>query len=293
MKITNKYNLPEALVNAMLEDGYSKGNSEYSVTGLLQPPKVALLREQYDDQIEMDVSDKMFTFLGTALHKVLESTVMPDNCTYEERLHTKIEGTTISGAIDVQERGPNGTTVWDYKVTSVWSVINEKAEWVEQLNMYKWFVETVKGERVVGLKICAFLRDWSKNGNGANYPQASIVTIDIPMWTATETEEFIARRLNAHKKAKMLKDFGEELPPCSNAERWMSETTFAVKREGRKTAIRVLTNVDEAKEMAAKENGYVETRLGEPRRCTGNYCQVSQWCSQYQGEFNRQSNTIA
>jgi hypothetical protein len=288
MKITNKYNLPEALVNAMLEDGYSKGNSEYSVTGLLQPPKVALLREQYDDQIEMDVSDKMFTFLGTALHKVLESTVMPDNCTYEERLHTKIEGTTISGAIDVQERGPNGTTVWDYKVTSVWSVINEKTEWVEQLNMYKWFVETVKGERVVGLKICAFLRDWSKNGNGANYPQASIVTIDIPMWTATETEEFIMKRLNAHKKAKMLKDFGEELPPCSNAERWMSETTFAVKREGRKTAIRVLTNVDEAKEMAAKENGYVETRLGEPRRCAGNYCQVSQWCSQYQGEKSEQ-----
>ena len=88
-------------------------------------------------------------------------------------------------------------------------------------------------------------------------------------------------RLNAHKKAKMARDFGEELPPCSNAERWMSETTFAVKREGRKTAIRVLTNVDEAKEMAIKENGYVETRLGEPRRCAGNYCQVSQWCSQY------------
>ena len=211
---------------------------------------------------------------------------MPDNCTFEERLHTKVDGTSISGAIDVQERSAFGTTIWDYKVTSVWSVINEKSEWVEQLNMYKWLVETVKGERIIGLKICAFLRDWSKNGNGTNYPEASIVTVDIPMWTATETEAFIMDRLNAHKKAKMARDFGEELPPCSNAERWMSETTFAVKREGRKTAIRVLTNVDEAKEMAAKENGYVETRLGEPRRCAGNYCQVSQWCSQYNGEKN-------
>jgi len=286
MKITNKYNLPAALVNAMMRDDYSKGPSEYSVTGLLTPPKVALLREQYDDQIEIDVSDKMFTFLGTALHTVMESTVMPHNCTFEERLHATVDGTSISGAIDVQERGIFGTTIWDYKVTSVWSVINEKSEWVEQLNMYKWLVEALKGERVVGLKICAFLRDWSKNNRGGNYPESSIVMVDIPMWTATETEAFIMARVNAHRKAKMARDFGEELPPCSDKERWMSETTFAVKREGRKTAIRVLTDIEEAKEMAVKEKGYVETRIGEPRRCAGNYCQVSQWCNQYQGENN-------
>ncbi len=282
MNITNNFNLPAALVNAMMKDEYTKGSSEYSVTGLLQPPKVALLREQYDSQIEIDISDKMFAFLGTALHKVLESTKMPDDCTFEERLYATVDGTQISGAIDVQERGPFGTTIWDYKVTSVWSVINQKQEWVEQLNMYKWLMETTKQERVVALKICAFLRDWSQNGNGTNYPKASIVTVDIPIWTATETEAFIMERLNAHRKAKMARDFGEELPPCSNAERWMSETTFAVKREGRKTAIRVLTSEQEAKEMAVKENGYVETRLGEPRRCAGNYCQVNKWCSQYQ-----------
>jgi len=161
-------------------------------------------------------------------------------------------------------------------------VINEKSEWVEQLNMYKWLVEALKGERVVGLKICAFLRDWSTNNRGGNYPESSIVMVDIPMWTATETEAFIMARVNAHRKAKMARDFGEELPPCSDKERWMSETTFAVKREGRKTAIRVLTDIEEAKEMAVKEKGYVETRLGEPRRCTGNYCQVNQWCGQYQ-----------
>ena len=293
MRITNKYNLPMALTSAMMKDDYSKGASEYSVTGLLQPPRVALLREQYDDQIEIDISDTMYTFLGTALHKVLEAAGMPANNTAEERLYADVEGSKISGQIDVQERTPAGTVIWDYKVTSVWSVIHEKTEWVEQLNMYKWFVETVKQERVVGLKVCAFLRDWSKNGSGANYPEASIVVVDIPVWSATETEAFIRDRLNAHKMAKMAKDFGEELPLCSNQERWMSETTFAVKREGRKTAIRVLTSEQEAKEMAIKENGYVETRLGEPRRCTGNYCQVSQWCSQYQSEFNCQSNTIA
>ena len=284
MKVTNKYNLPIALVRAMSRDDYTKGKSDYSVTGLLTPPKVALLREQYNDRMEMDISDKMYTFLGTALHKVMEDTVMPENCPYEERLFTEIDGTTISGAIDIQERVPAGTIVWDYKVTSVWSVMYKKDEWVQQLNMYKWFVETVKKERVVGLKICAFLRDWSGNKTGENYPEASIVIVDIPLWTATEAEEFIRNRLNAHKEAKMVMEFGQELVPCSDKERWMSETTFAVKREGRKTAIRVLTSEQEAKEMAEKEKGYVETRTGEPRRCAGNYCGVAEWCKQYQGE---------
>ena len=286
MKITNKYGLPAALVNALSKDGYSKGNSDYSVTGLLTPPRVALLRERYQDQMEMDISEKMFTFLGTALHDVMEKTVMPENCTYEERLFAQIDGTTISGAIDIQEKTLAGTIIWDYKVTSVWSVMNEKSEWIEQLNMYKWFVETVKKERVVALKICAFLRDWSANGRGENYPEASIVIVDIPIWSATETEEFIRERLNSHKLARMSVDFGDEPVSCSDKERWMSETTFAVKREGRKTAIRVLTDIEEAKEMAVKENGYVETRLGEPRRCAGNYCGVAQWCKQYQGEKN-------
>jgi hypothetical protein len=64
----------------------------------------------------------------------------------------------------------------------------------------------------------------------------------------------------------------------------MSETVFAVKREGRKTAIRVLKDEEEAKSLAEKEKGYVETRLGEPRRCTGNFCGVAQWCKQFQDE---------
>ena len=284
MKVTNKYGLPEALVRALSRDEYTKGSSDYSVTGLLIPPKVALLRERYQDEMEMDISEKMYTFLGTALHNALEKTLMPENCTYEERLFTTVDGTTISGAIDIQEKTPQGTVVWDYKVTSVWSVMREKTEWIEQLNMYKWFVETVKKEKVCGLKICAFLRDWSNNGRGEGYPDSSIVVVDIPMWTSTQAETFIRERLNAHKVGQMAHDFGDELPACTDQERWMSETTFAVKREGRKTAIRVLTDADEAKEMAVKENGYVEVRLGEPRRCAGDYCGVSKWCNQYQGE---------
>ena len=84
----------------------------------------------------------------------------------------------------------------------------------------------------------------------------------------------------------MAVDFGEELQPCSPEERWMKETTFAVKREGRKTAIRLFKTMEEATELAEKEKGYVETRAGEATRCVGDFCGVSKWCNQYQGELN-------
>jgi hypothetical protein len=154
------------------------------------------------------------------------------------------------------------------------------------LNIYKWLVETVKRKKVVGLKICAMVRDYSKHVRRDDYPAASICIVDVPMWDSVKTEMYIRERLEMHREAKMRADFGEDLQNCSNEERWMSETIFAVKKEGRKTAIRIFKTVEEAKALAEKEKGYVEIRRGEPKRCAGNYCGVAQWCEQYQGELN-------
>jgi hypothetical protein len=269
----------------MSKDRYSKGKSEYSVTGLLSPPKVQRLREQYDDALEQDISEMLYAFLGTALHSRFEE-IQTKNFIKEERLFTELEGTTVSGAIDIQEVTPAGIILWDYKFTSVWSVMKEKREWVEQLNLYKWLVETVKRERVVGLKVCAMLRDYTKYETKENYPQSPITVVDIPVWDSYTAETFVRDRLRMHQKAKVARDFSEELQDCTDEERWMSETVFAVKREGRKTAIKLFKSIEEANELAEKEKGYVETRKGEPKRCTGNYCGVNQWCSQYQKESN-------
>ncbi len=94
---------------------------------------------------------------------------------------------------------------------------------------------------------------------------------------------FIRQRLEMHRDAKVHHDLGYPLPECSPEERWQSETIYAVKREGRKTAIRVFKSIDEANELAQKEKGYVETRPGEPKRCTGNSCGVAASCEPYKG----------
>jgi hypothetical protein len=110
--------------------------------------------------------------------------------------------------------------------------------------------------------------------------------IDVPMWDAVKTEAYVRSRLEMHRHARMAHDFGEELQPCSDEERWMTETVYATKKDGRKSAIRLFKTVEEATELAEKEKGYVEIRKGEPKRCTGDFCGVSKWCKQYQGEIN-------
>lgn len=281
MKVTNKFGVPQTLVTLATREYYSKGDSQYSMTELLSPPRVRRLREQYDDVIETDVTDLMWQMLGSALHVVMERGQTDGHIT-EERIYSKIGDVTISGQIDLQTEEGGGVVITDYKFTSAWAVMNDKPEWEEQLNGYKWLVETVKQRKVVGLRICALIRDFSRHETREGYPAAPIQMIDIPMWDTVTTETFIRERLEIHRNAKVSHAFGEDLPRCSETERWQSDTTYAVKREGRKTAIRVFKSIDEANELAAKEKGYVETRPGEPKRCTGNYCGVAQWCEQYQ-----------
>ena len=285
MKITNKQGLPAPLVALLARDFYTKGASQYSVTELMSPPKIRRMREQYDEEMEVDATKLIASQLGTFMHARLEKKSV-DGYTNEERIFHSIDGITISGAVDLQEHTDNGIVIIDYKFVKAWSVMKSKDDWVTQLNIYKWLVETVKKQKVCGLKICAIIKDYTAHSTQENYPEAEAVMIDIPMWDSVTTETYVRKRLEMHRAAKQAQEFGEDLEPCTDEDRWMSETIYAVKREGRKTAIRVFKTIEEANELAEKEKGYVEERKGEPRRCIGDFCGVSKWCKQYQGELN-------
>lgn len=289
MRITNNFGAPPSLVAAAQKEFYSKGDSDYSATELMSSPRIKRLREQYEDELETDVSDMIWSLIGTAMHLLLEGVEL-DDCVKEERLYQVVDEVIISGAIDLQQRTPEGVIITDYKVTKAWSVMREKEEWIEQLNIYKWLVETTKMEKVVGLKICAIIRDWDHFSTGKEgYPQSSIHMVDVPIWDSVKTELYIAKRLALHRESKFNADFGEPLGLCSKEERWERETIYAVKRDGRKTAIKLFNTMEEAMQKAQEEKGYVETRPGESVRCTGNYCGVAKWCDQFQGA-KRESN---
>jgi hypothetical protein len=285
MKITNKQNLPAPIVALLSRNYYSKGASQYSVTELMSPPKIRRLREQYDADMEIDVTKMIASQLGTFMHGKLEAKEV-EGYTNEERIFTEVDGIVISGAIDLQQQVEGGVVIIDYKFVKAWSVKQGKDDWTTQLNIYKWLVESVKRVPVKGLQICAIIKDYSAHDTSEGYPEAEAVMIDIPMWDSVTTEAYVRKRLEMHRNAKVNHEFGEELQACTDEERWMSETVFAVKREGRKSAIRLFKTIEEATELAEKEKGYVETRQGEPKRCTGDFCGVSKWCKQYQGEIN-------
>jgi hypothetical protein len=283
LKITNKHNVPETLVALASRDYYSKGRADYSVTEIISPPRIQRLRREHHESMEQDVSDMLWQLLGSALHVVAERGVA-DNHITEERIIADIGDVKLSGAIDIQRVTDEGIIITDYKFTSAWALRQDKPEWEAQQNIYAWLVEKVKGQKVIGVQICALIRDWSRREASvkADYPQAPIQVLELPLWPLEKTEEYIKERIEAHRMSKVQADWGDELPPCSDDDRWVRETKYAVKREGRKTAIRVFDTQHEADELAEKEKGYVEVRKGEAIRCTGNFCGVAQWCNQYQ-----------
>jgi hypothetical protein len=92
MKITNRFNLPDAFYNFARNDKYSRGKADISVTTLIDSPRVRLMRDKYNDQLETDASDMIWALFGTAVHHVLESADDPSHVMMEERLYAEVAG---------------------------------------------------------------------------------------------------------------------------------------------------------------------------------------------------------
>jgi hypothetical protein len=283
MKLTNKFNLPETFVNVIRRPHYSKGSSEISVTEILSPPQLVLLRRQHAEDIEQDASDMVWSLFGSAVHNILEHG-KDDHHIVEERLFTTFEGWSISGAIDLQTLVDGKVLIADYKVTSAWTVQQEKQEWIDQLNLYAWLVERVKGDKVAGLQIIGIVRDWSRREAALKetYPQSPIVTLDIPLWDYKDREEFVRSRLTLHNEANFAAVSGM-MPECTPEEMWEKPTTYAIMKAGGVRAKKVCNTLSEAENFVVTKypDHHIETREGGRTRCES-FCQAAPFCGQYQ-----------
>ena len=269
MKITNKYDLPEILVAAMENDPYTRGDADISVTQLIDSPRVRELRKEHPDR-ESDVSDMVWAFFGQSVHAMLERIPETEGVIREQRVSIELDKKILSGQFDLIY----GSTMADYKVTSVWSVIYGKPEWDFQLNTLRYIWEKQGGHPIDRLQIIAFLRDWQKSKAGDNYPVAPICAIDIDLWDMEKAERYIAARMNRH--------FSDELY-CSDRETWKKDDTWAMKKKGRKTAVKVFHAEEEANDALEKfgtSDNWIEHRKGRFTRCE-DYCDVQQWCDQF------------
>jgi hypothetical protein len=287
MKYTNRYNLPSAIVNNVLNDEYSRGDAVMSVTQLLNSPRIVLLQRVNEDKMEADIVDRVPSLLGTAMHKVLEKGANPGEIV-EERFFLNILGWKISGAVDLQIPKDDGTwEINDYKLTSVYSVMVEKWEWEAQLNMYAYLAREAVGRRVSSLKIVAILKDWNRKQGGfkADYPDAPIVMVDIPVWDDERQKKYIEDRVSLHQLNAHFLDTGKPIDYCTDQERWLRNEKWAAVKKGRKTAVKLFDTKEDADEWIKGQQDAasltVEHRAGDPVRCSGNYCGVSAWCKQW------------
>jgi hypothetical protein len=288
VKITNKCNLPETIVNALKRPQYSKGGAHMSATELLSPPRMVQLRIANADAIEMDASDMVWALFGTAIHGILEHG-KEDGHIVEQRLHTELDGWTISGAIDLQTVTDDQISISDYKTTGVWAVMNEKKEWEQQLNIYAWLVERVKKSPVTNLEIVAIIRDWKRRDaeTKKDYPDAPIKIIPITIWSQEDREQFVRDRIHLHAEAMFQAQTGGSLPECSDSDCWSKPAVWALKKAGGVRAKSLHYSQESAsKALEDAGKGYViDFRPGERTRCQ-NYCNVSDFCDQWKGYNN-------
>jgi len=240
MKYTNKHNVPVEVIRAVQNDPYTKGDGVVlSVTQLIKSPRIVALQKKHDDEITIDYRDEVFKLLGKGVHSVLETANTDDkNLIPERRLYADISGWKISGQTDTISL--NEKMLTDYKCTSVYAITSDKPEWEHQLNLYAWLWRK-HGYEIENLRIMAILRDWrrSEADKKFDYPQAPVVSIDIPLWGFIKQTEFVESRVKLHQDT-----LNGELPECSDEDRWL--------------------------------------RGNKNIRCEGNWCQVSQFCSQWQ-----------
>jgi hypothetical protein len=287
MKLTNKYNLPETIVNVIKRPQYSRGKSQISATEILNSPRIVQLRQKHMDDIETDAAEMVWSLFGTAVHNILQHG-KDDHHIVEERLHIEFDGWHISGALDLQEVTEAGIGIRDYKVTSAWAVQQYKTEWIEQLNLYAWLVEKVKGIAVTDLKIVGIVRDWSRRDAASkeSYPQAPIVTLDFPLWPMEVREKFIKDRLAKHNEAVFALGMGDSLEECTPEEMWERPTVYAVRKIGGVRAKTLFSDKQAAEDNLAELNEKkvlyeLDVREGTRTRCEG-FCQVAPYCDQYQ-----------
>jgi hypothetical protein len=284
MKITNKYNLPDAIVKS-LESDYQYIDKRYSVTSLLSPIRETLLKRRYNDEVEADAVDMIWALWGTGIHKILEQETGLGQFSEVKLEHSFESGYTLSGYADFIDL--NKRIVIDYKSTSVYQYNNTDShdKWKKQLQMYAYLYYKMHREWIDKGQIWLFMRDWTKSKlmNQYNYPEHPVANVEFDLGTPEEVEDFILTNLNRLILFEHLKD--DDLPLCTPEERWNNGDTWAVMEKGKKRARKLFDNPMDANMMANRlaNEGVdveIEERKGIDKKCI-DYCSVNSYCDYF------------
>jgi len=277
LKITNKMNLPEALVKAVSIERHNEPGT-LSTTTLLNGMKQILIRDRHFDELEEDVADHFYVLYGSTAHKMLEHE--GKNEFAEVSVKHDVDGVTVTGKVD--NYNMDEEIITDYKTASVWKVRYKSFDdWYRQGMIYAWLL-IKNGFKVRKCQFIAILKDHSKREakRDLSYPQKPVYVyeFDVTKEGLAEIQKFIEAKISLYKLCVEMAD--DDIPPCTSEERWEKPTKYAVMKEGRKSAVRVLDAQEEAEKLVGElgKNHFVQIRPGESTRCV-EYCSCNGFCN--------------
>lgn len=285
MKITNIFNLPQALVDAAIDNMVNPVPYEYSATTLLKSVREVILERRHWEEITRDVSDMVWLIFGTAVHSLAEQYDKTGNV--ETRFKYELtNGYKLTGKMDIFN--PEDHEIEDYKTGSVWKYIYKDFEdWKKQGLIYALLLRA-HGIIINKLRFHLLMKDWTQKDKrlakfkGNDYPEH-------PMWTweyniseldIRDIKEFVSSKFTQLITSEQLPD--HKLPLCTPEERWNTGNKYAVMKNNSIRAKKICDTLEEAIEYKDVYGGdYIQERPGEDRKCQ-DYCSACEFCDYYQ-----------
>jgi len=279
-QITNKKKLPEQLVRAV-EKEYTYQDKRYSITSLLDTHRILQLKRRHHDELSQDVSDMIWMIFGSGIHKAIEDAGVGEGQYAEKRLEWQFGDYTLSGIVDFIDEKQE--IILDWKTTSLWTYIYQSNhdKWLKQLQLSAllWFKTT--GQWINKGQIGALLKDYKKKPfPEAGYPDSELQIIEFDLGSPQDIEEWVNQIFDDIAIYETIDD--HELPLCTPQERWNTGDKWAVIEKGKKRAVRVYDNEEDATRHVSQafSDGVkleIDFRPGEDKRCK-DYCPVRAFC---------------
>lgn len=282
MKYTHLDTLPKIIQRAIIEDDYDRGElTDISVTELIDSPRIFALRRKHKDSIISDARMAVHSLIGRAVHKYLQGFARGTDIA-EQRLYATIDGITLSGSMDIQEEEDGFITISDYKTWKVEKLRYPHHELEKQLNCYAYLAEK-NGKKVKAVQGIIILKDWSGTlaSSSLFYPQSPVTVLPVPLKGMEETSLWIRERI-ALFRPYLDKPIQQIKSICSDEELWgVGDNVRSRKRKDDKgDSIGGVSVEGHDDQIKALQLGAI-LKVGQERRCKGNYCGVAQFCDQY------------
>ncbi len=288
MSLTNKAGMPAILYEALCSleaNNEHLHNQGWSVTEILEPTRIAVLKKKYAPKLEIDAIDQMASALGTAVHILLEQGHKGKEdlgIFVEKKVNLEINGVILSGKIDYYNQ--NDELIVDYKYQNVqsWVNIQDKLDYLTwQLNLYKYLLHK-NNYPVKHLQVLFIFKDFREYeaGKFKSYPETLWKLINIESKPEEEIEYFVTTRLTELEYYRQLPE--KDLPPCSYKAKWQKPDSYDVCKNGK--SIHSFLNGEYAYTFMQRNNldsSYeIVKTVNKPKRCE-RYCPVKDICSQY------------